>query len=267
MSQQILDFISVFSGLCSIAALLLYFVSVPKEFKTISLLVASLLIGLPSILFLIKGNVWIFSTIVSTYSMSIIVFSYLYGKAKAAQKFSLNDFVSITNKRPDVQNWIIENVSKAKNGKVHLDAFGVKLDALYKVMKGASYKSKLSHDVEIDIRALILEPFCAGVVSRAKIEKNDRVLKDVELMKTVWSNLVLEYENHINHDLKVKTYDFTPSFYIIRIDDSMLIGTYLAESGYENLTFHLQRNDGKTFYQFERYFECIWNDCSNIVVL
>lgn len=38
------------------------------------------------------------------------------------------------------------------------------------------------------------------------------------------------------HTLEVRLVEFTPGFYLIRVNDLMLIGTYLAETGYKNLT-------------------------------
>lgn len=266
MSQSIVNFISIFSGLCGIVAFLLYFIAVPKSHKTISLLITSILIGLPLTLLFLQGSVWIFSIAIITYTISIILFSYFYGKTKAEQRNCLLDLLLVTNKRTSGQEWILENISKSKTEAINIDAYGVKLDSLYKVIKGSTYRSKLSQDLQINMRALVLESNCFGVKSRSLLEKNDKILKDVELMNEVWKKLVKEYKKHPTHSLKVKTFEFTPAFYIIRVNEKMLIGTYLAESGYENLSLHLTRNDGKTFNQFERYFEHIWTEYSKNII-
>lgn len=266
MSQSIVNFISIFSGLCGIVAFFLYIITIPKSHRTISLLITSILIGLPLTLLFLKENVWIFSFTIVIYTISIILFSFFYGKAKAQQNNILPDMLSVTNKRPSGQDWILEKIAQAKTEIINIDVFGVKIDALYKVIKGSTYKSKLSQDLQINMRILVLEPNCFGVKSRSLLEKNDKVLKDVELMNEVWAKLVKEYKKHSTHSLKAKTYDFTPSFYIIRVNEEMLIGTYLAESGYESLSFHLIRGDGKTFNQFERFFEHVWVEYSKNIL-
>ncbi len=266
MSQTTNSFIGIFSGLCSIVALLLFFITVPKQQRTISLLVTSILIGLPVILFIIKENTFLFPISMTVYTISIVVFAYLFGKTKAEQKNILPDLLYASNKRSSGQEWIVEKVLANKTGLINIDCFGVKLDALYKVIKGATFKSKLPHDAEINMRALLLEPDSFGVNSRAKLENNERIKKDVPLMKDVYIKLVKEYKKHQNHSLKVKTFEFTPGFYILRVNEDMLVGTYLAESGYDNLCFHLKKKDGKTFNQYERFFERVWNDYSKGVI-
>lgn len=199
------------------------------------------------------------------YSGSSVIFAFLYGRTKRVSTLVLSDIVHISNKRTSGLDWMQTQVSQIKSGVIAIDAFGVKLDSLYKLIKGATYKSKLPEDLDINIRALFLEPGSAGVQSRAIIEKNDKVLKDVEVMKDVWIKVAKEYRKHPKHSLKVKTFEYAPSFYILRVNDNMLIGMYLAESGYENLSFHLERTDGETFSQFERYFERIWSDYSKSI--
>ena len=266
MPQTTIDYLGLFSGFCSIVALLLFFITIPKHQRTVSLLVTSILIGLPVILFLVKGNNIVFSVSITVYTISVVLFAYNFGKAKAEKKSLLPDLLYASNKRTNGQEWIIEKVFAEKKEVINIDCFGVKVDALYKVIKGTSFKSKLPNDAEVNMRVLILEPDSFGVHSRSKLEKNERIKKDVPLMKDVYINLVKEYKKHQFHTLKVKTFEFTPGFYILRVNDHMLIGTYLAESGYDNLCLHLQKKDGKTFNQYERFFERVWLDYSKNVI-
>ena len=266
MAPSIINFFSIFSGICSITAFFLYFITINKTQKTISFLVSSVFIGLPLILLLIKENIWVFSAIIIIYSISIIIFSFFYGKTKAEQKNELMDLLLVSHNRMSGREWLIEKISAIKTGDINIDVYGVKLDALYQVIKGSTYKSKLPNELNVNMRVLFLEPNSFGVHSRSIIEQNDKVEKDVELMKDVWIKLVKEYKKHKIHSLKVKTFDFTPSFYILRVNEKMLIGMYLAESGFENISFHLQRKDGKVFNQFERYFERIWTNYSKNII-
>lgn len=262
MSQTAVNYIGIISGLCSIAALALYFITVPKQHKFVSILVTIILIGIPLAIFLSQGNVHILLLATIICSTILIFLSYYFGKTRAEKNTLLPDIIAINNERTDGYNWIVEKVKNVKSGAIQIDCYGVKLNALYKVIKGATYKSKLPYNKKINIRALLLEPDSPGVHARSCIEKNTRVIKDVSLMNEVYQSLLKEYDNHENHNLKVKTFNFTPAFYIIRVNELMLVGTYLAESGYDNLCLHLGRNDGAVFNQFERFFECIWNENS-----
>lgn len=262
MTQQLVDFIGLFSGVCSIVALLLYFISIPKQRRSIYLLITSILIGLPLILFVFENSILYFSVAICAYTSSIIWFSYLFGKVNSESRHVPLDLIYATNERSIGQKWILEKVINEKEGTINIDCFGVKLDALYKVIKGATFKSKIPYDRKVSMRVLLLEPDSFGVNSRALLENNKRVKNDVELMNGVYFDLVKEYKRHQNHILEVKTFEFTPGFYILRVNNSILVGTYLAESGYENLCMHFERRDGKTFNQYERFFERVWSTYS-----
>lgn len=258
MTTQVSHFIAVFSSICGITAFVLYFISTPKKHRHISLLISAVCIGFPSLLFILDKNVWYCAILIAVYTFSIAAFSYLYSQAQLKRINHPHDLVLVANRRASGQDWILSNVSQIKHGTISIDAFGVKLDALYKILKGSTYKSQLPPDLKVNMRVLFLEPDSSGAVSRSIIENNDKVLKDVHLMKEVWIKVTREYKRHPNHSLKVRTFNFVPSFYILRVNERMLIGMYLAESGYENLSLHLEKKDGATFNQFERYFDRIW---------
>lgn len=266
MSRSILDFIGFFSGLCSIIALLLYLTTVPKPHRTWSLLTAALLIAVPMATFLGSAHAWVTEIAIALGVSAATLFSYSYGRNTADLNRRIPDVLLVSHKRTSGQEWILGRIAESHAGMIEIDCFGVKLDALYKILKGVSSKSKLPHDTQITMRALLLEANSFGVKSRARLEGNDKVLRDVALMRDVYAKLVKEYKRHPHHRLTVKTYEFTPGFYILRVNDRMLIGTYLAESGYDCLCFHLQRHDGAVFNQFMRFFDTVWNTYSKNVL-
>jgi Ca2+/Na+ antiporter len=265
MNEAAFNILSIVSGICSIIALLLFFITLPRQQRTVSLLITCVSIGLPVVFLLINESSWVATGAVIVYVISVGLFAYRYGKTKAEAKGMLPDIVSITNNRRSGQDWMVERIAADESGIIEIDCYGVKINALYSIIKGATFKSKLPHDVVVTMRVLLLEPESAGVRCRAKLESKEKVLKDVTLMNEIYCGLVKEYRRHPNHSLKVRTFDFAPPFYILRVNKEMLIGTYLAESGYENLSFHLRRHDGKTFDQFDRFFNQVWKHCSKPV--
>ncbi len=53
-------------------------------------------------------------------------------------------------------------MAAAKTSVIEIDCYGVKINALYNVIKGATSKSKLPHEASVCMRVLLLEAGSEG---------------------------------------------------------------------------------------------------------
>lgn len=262
---EVLNWVSIFAGLCSIAALVITVVVIPRRKRSLALVLTSVFIGTPVVIFVLPENPVVSMFTIAVFAIALVITSFFYGRTFRASQTPLQDMVGMSDHRPDAHVWLQQSLEAIKPP-IEVDAMGVKLDALYKVVKGVGPGSQLPQGVNCKLRVMVLGRGTFGAHMRSTIEQHSKVMGDAELYNESWTDIAKDFTGHQHHHIEVRAFEFTPAFYIIRVNNRMLVGTYLAETGYESLTLRLEKHTGSTFDQFRRYFESVWQHASRELV-
>jgi len=211
---------------------------------------------------LIRIEGWWSAVLVVAFLWALVIFSYKYGSAGGAAKALPSEIVRISADRPDVDKWVREKLQQASTP-IQIDGLGVKLDSLYRVVRGTGPGSCLPEGKQCNVRVLVLARGSFGAHMRTTIEQHEKVMRDVELYNQAWADLARKYSSQAVRVVQAKAFEFTPAFYLVRINNWMIVGTYLAETGYDNVTLELTRQDGSVYDQFQRYFDAVWHRASS----
>ncbi len=259
ISKEIYEAFAIFAALCSISALIINFFLIPKNKRDASLVVVIIVVGLPFILLFNIQNLVMLRICVLITIVGSCYFSFRFGKIFNSGKLVKDDIELIEIERPNIYKWINKQISECKESKIEIDAFGIKLSSLYRVIRGGK-SSDLPFNKNVEIRTLILAQGSFGVITRGRVEPTDKVVQDVELYNRTWKTVEDKYLNNKDHLISVRLFEFNPPFYFIRVNKKMMVGAYLAETGHHNLSIFLKHYNGDYFEQFTRYFDKIWDN-------
>jgi hypothetical protein len=101
-----------------------------------------------------------------------------------------------------------------------------------------------------------------GAVQRARLERDDKVTADAEQYNRLWPSLAGKIRREGITDIRIRAFEFMPFIYLIRVNDKVLAGTYLAGTGLDGFTLDLIRKDGAVFNQYAAYFELLWTNAN-----
>lgn len=171
------------------------------------------------------------------------------------------DILAVHVKRPDAAGWLTKAI-ETSIGHIQLDAIGVKLDSVYRMFKANEYRTNLPAGRSCTARLMIQKAGSIGAVQRARLERDDKVTADAEQYNRLWPSLAGKIRREGITDIRIRAFEFMPFIYLIRVNDKVLAGTYLAGTGLDGFTLDLIRKDGAVFNQYAAYFELLWADAN-----
>lgn len=169
--------------------------------------------------------------------------------------FPSRDLKGLYVKRPDAHAWLVQKLMQT-DGPKNIDAMGVKVDVLYRILKNSVESGPPPHN--FTIRVLALAPQSLGAKQREALEGHEKVTGDADQYSRLWPKLVADLQKYPAIKIDVRFFELCPAFYIIRMNKHMLAGTYLSGSGYDGITIIADREDGAVFDQFQGYFDLVW---------
>lgn len=165
----------------------------------------------------------------------------------------------LVRQKHDVLRFFDSTIKKVgKNSKkINIDCMGIKMGTPSDYLQNNI--NSFSCD-EVTIRYLILKTDSEGTKTRAKIEgrkkmnlTTERALEAAIQVRDLYNR---RWESKV---VSIKTFSFLPSFYIIRINELMLVGFYLREKGIHCPYLILELGLNSYFTYFSDYFDKIYN--------
>lgn len=257
-SFSTLEWFGIISGLCSVIALILFFVFLPKENRQLSLFLSSILLVMPLTLLVIREQSWWSPVAILIFLCALAYFSFEYGRAKTSQANHHPEIVNITHTRPDASAWLQEKI-RTTSPPIEINAMGVKFNALYRTLKDKG----LPKGVKFQIKLLLLKSKSSGSHYKSVLQQSQNADTVVDAYNKMWLDLQDDLDANSFINIEIQGFEFTPSFYVLRINHEMYVGTYLTTTGYDSISFELQNEDGAIFSQFQSYFDTIWKHASS----
>jgi len=157
-----------------------------------------------------------------------------------------------------VRSFIREALDRGRNSGegLEIDAMGIKAGTLSDMLD--TLVGTLNWDSS-RIRFLILKTGSRGAIQRAAIEGR----RQFQLSTERGLEAALDLKDKITRKattaiVSIKTFEFLPAFYIVRIGDVMLVGFYLKEKGTNSPYLLLRLEPDSFFPYFKRYFDAIF---------
>jgi hypothetical protein len=154
-------------------------------------------------------------------------------------------------------NQAIETAVRSKK-RIEVDCMGI---------KGASVSNLLTDELkkdrkwgEIQIRYLLLKADSPGAKNRAIIEGSWTLNESIRAGLGYAICVKNEFEKKVKEStIKIKHFHFIPSFYIVRVNELMVVGLYVKEKGRLCPYLVLKSESNVYFSHFKNYFEAIFN--------
>lgn len=166
----------------------------------------------------------------------------------------------LTRERSFTQSWIKQQLLTYKKEKVEVEvtAMGINLSSLNMALNTLMNDDNLP---TIDAKLLILEVGSIGSELRAIFENRDKqayldVLSHSQGHMKLLEKFIKRYDS--KSALEIRTFHFNPMSYMIRINNTMLVGTYFVKRG------HLTPCNILTEEEFPNQFNNYLNDFSTI---
>jgi len=167
-----------------------------------------------------------------------------------SKKYKVRDRATTTN---FVREELIKSQRAGKKAKI--DACGIKLSSIYMAITGLI---EFEQFPTIESRLLILNPGSPGSMTRGLIEgkkMESTTKRAVDNIKGLKED-ILSYNEHST--IEIKTFEFNPVVYMIRINDLMLVNTYLSQRGYHG-TYEIFHKGNRIFRDYMKLFEKVFN--------
>ena len=203
-----------------------------------------------------------------------IIFSFFFGVAMIGLGltigffFNSNNYPVINKKRGRIKiNEFLRNrldIVVKSNIPIKIDAMGVKLKSLVDFLE--DYKNQMAGWGSTDVRFLALNSKSIGAKHREILENRpvgelQKLEEQIKVNVETFRRLIRDSKSTIN--FQPKLYDIDPAYYIIRINDSMFVGFFVAEKGPQSPYTIIDKNKAPELYMnFLNYFEIIYNNSS-----
>lgn len=147
---------------------------------------------------------------------------------------------------------------EARRGRpIHIDCMGIKLETVSDFMHSTASQD---HWKNAQVRFLLLRTGSEGAKAREAIEVRPRIdLSTEKGLSEARHVKALLTKRWPQMQFIIKRFSFLPAFYIVRINDSMLVGLYLRQKGRDCPYLLLEAGPDSFLSQFQEYFDTIFD--------